>query len=684
MLFRRFIGLALFALLLAGAACAPPPPAATPPVRDVGQEVNSLLKLGQERLAQNRLAEAQGAYQAALKLGPPPWLKAQALLGMARVERAAGRLKESLVFVQRLLKETPDALLAPQAELLAAVLEKDLGQNSAALARLRRVLARPPAGFSPAQRRRATELLVETAEAAGPTLEAVKGLVDLARGQGPEIVKRASQRVSQLAGRLTSRDIGSLLAGVVQPQMRAALLLGLAQAQLREGDLPRAEQTVKELRLSPFATPWQADLKNIENQLIQARTVNPQAVGLLLPLSGVYAAQGRQVRDAVQLGLGLFGSPSAHPHTLYIEDSKSDPAAAAEAVSRLVRDRRVIAIIGPMAAATSLSAARRAQQLGVPLITLTQVEGVTRAGDYVFRNFFTPGQQVAAVLDEVIKKLSLANLAVLAPRTAYGQGFATLIAQGVASRGGRLVETVYYNPKLTDFTKEVKKLVHLPPGSYRPGRPDSPKPVINFQALYIPDGPERVGMLAPQLAYYDVTGVTLLGTSLWHDPRLAEVAGRYLTGCVFPDAFDPQSKEPQVVSFVTEFRKALGKEPNVLDAHGYDAAVLVRRLIDNPHPPRTRQVFRQALAELKGVRGVCGELSVGPDRVVHKKLKLFTVRQGAFQPFTGEAATVGQGSMSGGGSAPPGGSQAGPALGEPTKSGETGASRPAPAATILR
>lgn len=681
MRFRRFIGLGLFALILAGAACAPPP---SPPVRDVGKEVNSLLKLGQERLVQNRLGEAGNAYQAALKLGPPPWLKAQAFLGMARVEQAAGRLEEALNWVLRLMRETPDSLLAPDAELLAAALEKDLGQSAEATARLRRILAKPPAGLSPMQRRQATELLVETSQTAGPPLEAVKGLVDFARGQGPDIVKKASQRVSQLAGQLTSREIESLMAGVVQPQMRAALLLGLAQAQLREGSLPKAEQTVKELRLSPFASSWQAHLKDIENQLNQARTVNPRAVGLLLPLSGIYAAQGRQVRDAVQLGLGLFGPLSAHPHTLYIEDSKSDPAEAAEAVTRLVRERRVIAIIGPMGAATSLSAARRAQQLGVPLITLTQVEGITRAGEYVFQNFFTPSQQVAAVLDEATNKLSISNFAVLAPRTAYGQGFAKLIAQGVASRGGQLVETVYYDSKLTDFTKEVKKLVHLPPGSYRPGRPDSPQPVINFQALYIPDGPERVGMLAPQLAYYDVTGVTLLGTSLWHDPRLVEVAGRYLAGCVFPDAFDPRSKEPEVINFVSEFRKALGKEPNVLDAHGYDAAVLVRKLIDNPHPPRTRQVFRQALAGLKNVRGVCGELSVGLSRMVHKKLRLFTVRKGAFRPLAGEAAAVGQGSIAGGVSAQPGGGWMGPALNEPTKSGETGASRPAPASTILR
>ena len=138
-------------------------------------------------------------------------------------------------------------------------------------------------------------------------------------------------------------------------------------------------------------------------------------------------------------------------------------------MTRLVRERRVMAIIGPMGAATSLSAARRAQQLGVPLITLTQVEGVTRAGEYVFQNFFTPSQQVAAVLDEVVNKLAVSNIAVLAPQTAYGRGFSRLIAQGVAVRGGQLVEEVYYDPKLTDFTMDVKKTGASAPGQLPSG-----------------------------------------------------------------------------------------------------------------------------------------------------------------------------------------------------------------------
>ena len=157
--------------------------------------------------------------------------------------------------------------------------------------------------------------------------------------------------------------------------------------------------------------------------------------------------------------------------------------------------------------------------------------------------------------------------------------------------------------------------------------------MIDFDAVFIPDGPERAGMVISQLAYFDVTEVDLLGTSLWRNPSLISIAGRYLARTIFPSAFDPRSPDPLVRGFVREFSLAMGGEPNVLDAHGYDAATLVRHLLDQTQPPRTRQAFRQELVGLNGVPGVCGVMRVDPDGRVQKALKLYTVRRAAFVPL---------------------------------------------------
>jgi len=51
--------------------------------------------------------------------------------------------------------------------------------------------------------------------------------------------------------------------------------------------------------------------------------------------------------------------------------------------------------------------------------------------------------------------------------------------------------------------------------------------VPTFDALYLPGYAEKVGLLLPQLAFYNITGKTIIGSNNWHTPDLIERAGRY-------------------------------------------------------------------------------------------------------------------------------------------------------------
>ena len=57
---------------------------------------------------------------------------------------------------------------------------------------------------------------------------------------------------------------------------------------------------------------------------------------------------------------------------------------------------------------------------------------------------------------------------------------------------------------------------------------------------------DRVGLLIPQLAFYNITGVALIGSDNWHTKDLIERAGRHAEGAVFVDGFFPESTDPAV------------------------------------------------------------------------------------------------------------------------------------------
>ncbi len=626
----------LWVLLLAGllltACVTPPPPPPDQPRPLAAQEISSLINLGQERLAQGRYPEAGDAFRAAIKRGPFGEQGVAARLGLAKAEAGAGRWAEVLPPLKDLLAVGARPPQEVEARLLAARAEIQLGQNAAGADRLRGLLALGPLQISQAQRREALYLLASALAAQNQNAAAVAQLVNLANESPADQAEQLAGRIYELALKGPVRELQPLLGQARNVPARLALLLALGRLQAKAGQIEEAKALAAQVREThPLPPEFRAKLEDLDQELTRAATLPPRAVGVILPLSGNFAAHGRQVLAAIELGLGMFSDPARAP-VLYIEDDKGEAQAAAEAVTNLVETRKVMAIIGPLAAGPAVAAARQAQILGVPLVTLSQAEGITRAGDYVFQNFFSPADQVGALLEEIMERRGQQRLAVLAPRTTYGQGFVKIFDAGVLARGGQLTHTLWYDPSHTDFADYIRELTRMAPGVQR--QPLGSRPQADFAALFVPDAPERVALIAPQLAYQGVSGVTLLGTSLLHSAKTLEMTGRSLEGALFPDAFDPSSRREMVVRFTSEFRQAMGRDPNVLDAHGFDSALLIRRALDQPEEPRTRRALRDVLAGMRGVGGVCGELSVDPERRVYKPLTLFTVQEGAFRPLS--------------------------------------------------
>ncbi|CAO0823692.1 branched-chain amino acid transport system substrate-binding protein [Desulfarculales bacterium] len=623
-------GLAAILLLVAGCAkepLAPPPMLPRPTMAD---ETQAMLRLGQERLAKGQNPEAADAFRAALKMRTTPTQIGEARLGLAKALADSGENALALGQLKELLDlgALPSAQL--EASLMAARLERDLKQLPAAANRLRNLLSHPLLVLKPQERRQAVGLLAEVLEAQGQYALAAINLLHLAPDTPPQELSGLAGRLALVAGQAPSREVEPLLSQAADPILRAGLTLALAKARLREGKMEQAEIDLNSLRQQPAVQFFLPQVQALALELGQARQVQYSAVGVILPLSGPYESHGLNVLAAVELGLDVF-SDGERSFTLFIEDSGNDPKQAVEAMTRLADERKVMAVIGPLDGASALAAARQAQSLRVPLISPSVVEGLTRAGDYVFQNFFTPADQVNALLEEAMDRRGLKRLAVLAPRTAYGQGFAKHFDAGVLARGGQVVRAIFYDPNQTDFSADIRQVALLTPSNFKGARLKGPQPSSDIEALFIPDNVERVGLILPQLVYNGVIGLTLLGTSLWHNPKLLESGNRFLQNSIIPDAFDLKNSAPQVAAFVTEFHKAMAREPNVIDAHGYDSALLLRSLLQGPQPPHTRQAMREALTQVKGVSGVCGELSMGPDRRVQKPLSLFTVRGDAFR-----------------------------------------------------
>lgn len=391
-------------------------------------------------------------------------------------------------------------------------------------------------------------------------------------------------------------------------------------------------------------------------------------VGAIFPLSGKFAVFGNKALQGTELAIQNYNSTEIgkkNPVKLLIKDSKGLPKMAEQAVNELAFDG-VDVIVGPILAATAQAAAKRAQELKIPLITMTQKDGITDIGDWVFRNSVTYSSQVKALADYAslggVKKV-----AVLYPDNVFGQELANKFTKELDKFGGAVVAYKEYKEGQTDFGPEIKALAgqdfldkmkayteekerkfkeaEKAKSTQTPheakSRPTSeigpleemerPKP--DFDAIFIPDYDDRVALIVPQLAYYDVRRVKLLGISSWNSPKLVKMAGDFLTDAVIVDGFFSGSTKPQVAKFVNGFRSTFETEPGIVEALAYDTMGIVLSMI--PEGGDSRDGIKISILKIKDYQGASGAITFS-GRDSERSFYYLRVKRGAIEEITSE------------------------------------------------
>ncbi|MEA3487147.1 MAG: penicillin-binding protein activator [Thermodesulfobacteriota bacterium] len=405
------------------------------------------------------------------------------------------------------------------------------------------------------------------------------------------------------------------------------LLYALAVASCDIRNFEKADEYLNRFLSGHKEHPLFEKGETLHRRIVSMKLVNHYAIGCVLPLTGKHATYGNRVLDAVILASGIFNIEHDSPIQLFIEDSKCDPDTTRKAVRRLADEHHVIGIIGPLGSAAALEAAKEAQELEVPIITLTQKKDITETGDYVFRDFLTGDMQVKALVTYSIDNLGIKNFAILYPDDNYGRKMMDLFWDEVLWQGGQIRGVESYSSKHTDFGKEIKALTGLNLSGKDKISGEKPIPIVNFDALFIPDSYSTVNMIAPQLAFYDVIGVQLLGTNIWNFQELLKKEIKYLEGAIFTDCFSLDSACPEVRNFIDRFYVACGREPDNMEALAYDATKIMADLITEDYV-ETRDDLKDSLLCLEDYPGITGMTSFSGTGDAKKPLHMLTVMDG--------------------------------------------------------
>ncbi len=417
----------------------------------------------------------------------------------------------------------------------------------------------------------------------------------------------------------------------------------MARLFMAEDRLEKAREAAMSLAGTAREDYWKSAADLLLTRIREEMSIRRGVLGCLLPLSGPFALFGEEALNGIQLGMDIFGGPGKGPvRELVIMDTQGQPEIAASAVEELADREKVVGIIGPLSSKTASAVAEKAQEMGVPVIALTQKEGITKGRGMVFRNFLTPTRQVDRILQAAVDEMGLRRFGILYPDNPYGRFYMSLFWRELNKKGGVVTAVESYDPDKTDFADEIRKMTGLyyprPPSlvvrlrAERPMEeeeneltPKEPAPIVDFDAVFIPDTYQRVAMIAPQLVYHDVLDVQLLGTSLWQSQKLIELAGEYVQGAIFPSGFYGDYDDPALKAFVESYRANFESEPGILAATAYDTMRFLQKVMAQ-RQVRTRKDLREAILWSDGFHGVTGKIFFDIDGEVERKPILLTVR----------------------------------------------------------
>ncbi|HEV7239108.1 MAG TPA: ABC transporter substrate-binding protein [Thermoanaerobaculia bacterium] len=340
--------------------------------------------------------------------------------------------------------------------------------------------------------------------------------------------------------------------------------------------------------------------KNGETTTAATSTAGEIIVGEYGSLTGGQATFGQSTHNGIMLAVDeLNGAGGVNGRKLRVitEDDQSKSEEAATAVTKLISQNSVIAVLGEVASSSSLAAAPICQSNKVPMITPSSTNvGVTKVGDYIFRMCFLDSYQGASMAHYIYADLGLKRAAVLTDvKSDYSTGLAEFFEQAFTGAGGTIVARQSYAQGDSDFRSQLTAIKSANP-----------------EVIFIPGYYNDVGQIAIQARDLAMQ-MPLAGGDGWESPKLIEIGGKALEGCFYSNHYFAGDSEPLVRGFVEKYRERFGATPDSLAALGYDSTRVLADAIQRAGTTDGPKL-RDAIAATQNFPGVTGTVNLGPDR----------------------------------------------------------------------
>jgi len=325
-------------------------------------------------------------------------------------------------------------------------------------------------------------------------------------------------------------------------------------------------------------------------------------VGANFELTGGVASFGQSSVNAIQLAFeqaNANGGVLGKQLELVVADNKSDASESTLAITKLITQDKVSAVLGPVTSTNTLAAVPVAQENKVPIITPTATnpkvtvnEETGKLNDYVFRACFIDPFQGTVMANFASNDLNAKTAAIYIDNSSdYAKGLAKYFEESFVANGGTIVATEAYVAKDTDFKATLTRIKSTNP-----------------DVIFVPGYYEEVGKIVKQGRELGITA-PFLGGDGWDAPQIVDIAGaENLNNTYFSNHYSAEDPSPEIQNFVKAYEEKYNATPDALAALGYDAAILLIDAIKRAGSDDPEEI-KKALEETKDFPAVSGKIT---------------------------------------------------------------------------
>jgi branched-chain amino acid transport system substrate-binding protein len=326
----------------------------------------------------------------------------------------------------------------------------------------------------------------------------------------------------------------------------------------------------------------------------------PIKIGALFAVTGPAAFLGEPERNSAKMvvdEINAAGGVKGHKLELVVYDTAGDATKAVQLATKLIKDDKVVAIIGPSTTGESMAVIPVAEKEHIPLISCSAGIKIT---DPVKKWIFKTAQNDTLAVGRIFEQLQkqrMSKVSILTVSDGFGASGREQLKAQAARFGISIVSDDTYGPKDTDMTSQLTKIRGI--------KPDviicwgtNPGPAV------IAKNAKQLGLKIPLYMSHGVSSKKFIELAGDAAEGIRLPSGKVLVADLLPNS-DPQKKS--LLSFVKDYQNHYKTEGDHFGGHAWDAVMLLKGAIEKGAD--TAAAIRDQLEKVRQFHGIGGTFS---------------------------------------------------------------------------